>query len=162
MQKLSHRIRTKNIIFELFSETLFLWFLAIAETLSSTLKKTVCQKIVSSLRFSRHNLTCKSIISVTANRMILLQNAYTLRSEVLNTLWLQDLIWRKTIALEEKYWFSINFRELHTWGMSSTFKEDQEKPWHEMSPNFTLGDRGVDCCFSVHRKCLQIKSIAFV
>ena len=41
--------------------TLFLWFLAIAETLSSTLKKTACQKIVSSLRFSRHNFTCKSL-----------------------------------------------------------------------------------------------------
>ena len=42
-------------------KTLFLWFLAIAETLSSTLKKTACQKIVSSLRFSRHNFTCKSL-----------------------------------------------------------------------------------------------------
>ena len=42
-------------------KTIFLWFLAIAETLSSTLKKTACQKIVSSLRFSRHNLTCKSL-----------------------------------------------------------------------------------------------------
>ena len=41
--------------------TLFLWFLAVAETLSSTLKKTACQKIVSSLRFSRHNFTCKSL-----------------------------------------------------------------------------------------------------
>ena len=40
---------------------LFLWFLAVAETLSSTLKKTACQKIVSSLRFSRHNFTCKSL-----------------------------------------------------------------------------------------------------
>ena len=35
---------------------------------------------------------------------------------------LQDLFEEKPLFLEGKYWFSVNFRELHTWGMGLTFK----------------------------------------